>query len=173
MSINIYKKELILDKNFKEYIYDYCEVFGYSKSLATRIVNSLSSYKYIDGDTRVIDFIANHDRIDINKTITFHSMGEKCYIVLLDSITALNVPLKDEPGYKKMFTDYNSFVEGKEATDKHEQYGELECEFYTLKNQLMKNQELLNELIEANKVLNDRLNKMLYEVGDLDGKKHR
>lgn len=174
---NEYRKELILDKRFKEYLIEYCEVFGYDKCIATRIYNSLLSNNFINKDTTVFDFVSGHDRVEINSTICFHNMGEKCYIVLINAIKALNIPLKNEPGYKLMFTNYNKYLErnkGKsEEIEKQTYYGKLEDELEALKNQLNKNKKLLSELIILNKELDERIDYLMGEVDISDGEKHR
>lgn len=175
MSNNEYKREYILDKSFKDYLEEYCYIFGYDKRIATRIYNSLVSNNFINHDDTVFDFVSNHNRVEINSTITFHNMGERSYVVLLAAIKALGIPLMDEPGYKKMFTNYNKYLEGKNNPNRGawgEKYDDLEYEFNVLKNQLRKNKEVLMELIEVNKMLDSRIEELVNKVGVEDGKKY-
>ena len=169
------KDELVLNKNFKIFLEEFCDVYNYDKRNAARVVNCLISYHYLDKDDTVFDFVSKHTRKDINRTICFHNMGDRGYTMLLNAINALNIPLKDEPGFKKFFNEYHKYMETnnpKEVKIKDEQYESLLFEFNSLKDQLADNRKLLTDLMIANRLLDDKLDSIRKKIDDLDAKKY-
>ena len=87
-------------------------------------------------------------------------MGNVSYMLFIDSIKALNIPLKGEVGFYELLINYNNYLSSKGMNKKLS----IEDEIYIIKGQLMEYKSLLDKMEKDNINLQKKLDDILKDI---------